>query len=58
MGLYEKEVLDFLDSAPSGYYDSFLDIGAADGYYGVGMLVGGVVKQSTCFEIAKIGREN
>ena len=54
LGLYEKEVLDLI--AATGPYDTFLDIGAADGYYAVGLLHAKMAKRAICFEISKDGQ--
>ena len=43
LGLYEKEILDDIGSQEKGKYQTFIDIGAADGYYAVGMLLAGIV---------------
>jgi hypothetical protein len=56
LGLYEREVLDALQNIPSSY-STFIDLGAADGYYGVGVLVNDLFKKSYCFEISKKGQE-
>ena len=55
-GLYEQEVLASLASIPKTY-THFIDLGAADGYYGVGVVAAGLFKHSTCFEISPIGRK-
>lgn len=56
LGLYEQEVLEamqheFLDKK------TFVDIGAADGYYAIGALKTGWAERSYCFEISKLGQE-
>jgi len=56
LGLYELEVLDSLKDIPSKY-DTFINLGAADGYYGVGVLVGNLFSKSICYEINEVGRE-
>lgn len=55
LGLYEQEVLHEL-SDPGGQRRTFIDLGAADGYYGLGVLVGGLFEKSYCFEITEKGR--
>ena len=58
LGLYEKEVLEkIMELAKINNLTDFIDIGAADGYYGVGVLHAGFFKHSHCFEISKFGRE-
>ena len=55
LGLYEKEILDSLVQIPKTY-NIFIDLGAADGYYGVGVLVAKLFDYSHCFEITESGR--
>lgn len=57
-GLYEKEILDIIDLVEDTEYQSFIDIGAADGYYAIGMLVSGKVKKSICFEQSPDGQKS
>ena len=49
LGLYEKEVLISLQNIPDRY-KIFIDLGAADGYYGIGTLVNGMFEKSYCYE--------
>lgn len=56
LGLYEQELLGIL-SALAPRRETLIDLGAGDGYYGVGALVGGLFKQSYCFEMSAKGRE-
>ena len=49
LGLYEKEVLISLQNIPNRY-KIFIDLGAADGYYGIGTLVNGMFEKSYCYE--------
>jgi len=56
LGLYEQELLESLCSVPRRY-TTFVDVGAADGYYGVGVLVAGLFVRSHCFEMSVQGRE-
>jgi len=55
LGLYEKEVLDQISHHSHGR-DVFVDIGAADGYYSVGLVSQGLFKHSYSFEKSKFGR--
>ncbi|NVK24682.1 MAG: hypothetical protein HWE10_07125 [Gammaproteobacteria bacterium] len=55
LGLYEKEVLNLI--VENGPYETFIDIGAADGYYAVGMLYSQLAKNAVCFEITQKGQE-
>ena len=57
LGLYEKEILDEIGGQRKGKYQTFIDIGAADGYYAVGMLLAGIVDNVISFEISEVGRE-
>jgi hypothetical protein len=54
LGLYEKEILDFISSQTP--FDTFLDIGAADGYYAVGLLHAKMTKKAICYEISEEGQ--
>ena len=54
LGLYEKEILDFISAQKP--FHTFLDIGAADGYYAVGMLHSKMAKNAICFEISEAGQ--
>jgi len=56
-GLYEKEVADRLIGL-SASYETFVDIGAADGYFGVAAVCCGHFRQSVCFEISPAGRKS
>lgn len=55
LGLYEQEILSEFGKIPERY-KTFIDLGAADGYYGVGVLVGQLFEKSYCFEITEAGR--
>jgi len=57
-GFYELEVLEALnDLSKSGRFQNFIDIGAADGYYGVGVLINGLFENAYCFEISAAGQK-
>ena len=56
LGIYEREVLETLENASRGRR-TFIDIGAADGYYAVGALAANMFDQATCFEISPAGQE-
>ena len=56
LGLYEQEVLKSFLNIPRRY-KTFIDLGAADGYYGIGVLVGGLFDKSYCYEISSYGRK-
>jgi len=50
--LYEQELLTQLKSVPRRYC-YFIAVGAADGYYGIGVLVGSFFEKSWCYEISE-----
>jgi hypothetical protein len=49
LGLYEQEILQTLQDIPERY-SVFIDLGAADGYYGIGVLINDLFERSYCFE--------
>ena len=55
LGFYELEVLTSLVSITPPYR-TLIDVGAADGYYGVGLVWSGVFDRSYCFEISPRGQ--
>jgi hypothetical protein len=55
LGLYESEVLASLFEIPHEYR-IFVDIGAADGYYAVGLLKAKKFERAICFELSEYGR--
>jgi hypothetical protein len=57
LGWYEKEILDFFDGLVPLQFDNFIDIGAADGYYAVGILHSKKILSATCFEQSQHGRD-
>ena len=56
LGLYEREVMESLAHVP-GSHRTFIDIGAADGYFGIGVLVNRMFDRSYCFEASPLGQE-
>lgn len=56
LGLYEQEVLNSISDV-SSEYKTFVNLGAADGYYAVGVLVAGIFEKSICFEMNDDGRK-
>jgi len=56
LGQYESHILEKLKNLGERY-DHFIDIGAADGYYAIGLLHSKLYKTATCFEISSRGRE-
>ena len=57
LGLYEREILNLIELIPRGRYAQFVDIGAGDGYYAVGMLLSGKVETAICFEASPKGKD-
>lgn len=55
LGQYESHILSKLREL-SKNYDHFIDIGAADGYYAIGLVHSKLYKTATCFEISEKGR--
>jgi len=53
-GLYESEVLAVMQAA--GPFSDVVNIGAADGYFSLGLLRAGLAKRSICFETTREGR--
>lgn len=56
LGQYEPHILCKLKDL-SKTYDHFVDIGAADGYYAIGLLHSSLYKTAACFEISARGRQ-
>jgi|TARA_B110000305_G_C19442065_1_gene642486 predicted RNA methylase len=56
VGLYEKEVLDVISSAPD-HCTKLIDLGAADGYYAIGTTFKGKFKEAICYEMSEQRRE-
>jgi hypothetical protein len=55
-GLYEIEVMQMLLNKPNSY-NTFVDLGAADGYYAVGLLKAKYFTNAYAFEINAKGRD-
>lgn len=56
LGLYEREVVDDILALPTRI-THFIEIGAAAGYYGIGLLLSGRFQRSTCFETEAQSRQ-
>ncbi|MGB3797325.1 MAG: hypothetical protein WA957_13610 [Alteraurantiacibacter sp.] len=56
LGIYEQEVQGAIRDA-SARYDTFIEIGAQDGYYAIGALRAGMFQTAHCFEILEAGRK-
>ena len=57
LGIYEYEILVELEVLLEGQNKTFIDIGAADGYYAVGALFSGLCGKVICFEQSEAGRD-
>ena len=51
-GLYESEVIEFIKDK---HYKSLINLGAADGYYPIGILMKKMAKHAYCFEENPLG---
>ena len=56
LGTYEKHVLERL-KAESTNRRVFIDIGAADGFFGIGAIVSDLFEKAYCFEISQKGQK-
>lgn len=56
LGYYEQEIMELISSLPDQATKTFIDIGAADGYYAVGMLLSKKSEKCICFEASSVGR--
>ena len=57
LGLYEAEVVALIEDLCKKSRSYFIDIGAAEGYYPIGVLVGGLVEKAYAFESDERGRD-
>ena len=57
LGLYESEVSREIEKAAI-HATTFIDVGAADGYFAVGAVFSGLYTNSICFEISSEGRDS
>ncbi|MEQ5839204.1 hypothetical protein N0A02_07100 [Paraburkholderia acidicola] len=57
LGLYEQEICELLAELGKTRH-TLIDLGAADGFYGVGMVASGCYQRSHCFEIVDESRDN
>ncbi len=57
LGLYESEVSREIEKA-AVHATTFIDVGAADGYFAVGAIFSGLYANSVCFEISGEGRDS
>ena len=57
LGVYESSILDFIGGNENKPWDTFVCLGAADGYYPVGMLLTNRANRAICFESSPRGRK-
>lgn len=50
LGLYEYQILKYIESKGKYAFDLFVDIGASEGYYPIGMLASGYARSAIAFE--------
>lgn len=55
LGEYERDVVEYINNL-DGNYSTFIDVGAADGYYAVGLLHNKKIRKAICFESSHDGR--
>lgn len=58
LGVYEEEVTDRLRAMLGAGKAPFVDLGAADGYYAIGVAVSGMAENVFAFEINQQGRDS
>jgi hypothetical protein len=56
LGLYEQEILNSIFQVPKKY-KFFIDLGAADGYYAIGVLKNRRFSKTFCYEMSEKGRQ-
>ncbi len=56
LGLYEPEISEALVTLAESGSGTFIDIGAADGFYTTGMLFSGLARRAICYELSDFGR--
>ena len=56
-GLYEQEILKLVTEL-RGSHRNLINLGAGDGYYGVGLVRAGIFEQSVCFELTENGQKS
>ncbi len=56
LGLYEKEIIDYIANLKS--FDTLINLGAADGFYPLGLLKAKKISKAICFEMTEAGRKS
>tara|TARA_B110000211_G_scaffold234550_1_gene304716 strand:- start:4356 stop:5219 length:864 start_codon:yes stop_codon:yes gene_type:complete len=57
LGIYEQEIIESFNEIPKKH-DVFINLGAADGYYGIGALLTKNFNKSYCYEMSKLGQSS
>ncbi len=57
LGSYEEHIIHLLKEFSGDRYSQFIDIGAADGFFAVGVVRSQIYSNSIAFEISEKGRE-
>lgn len=57
LGQYERHVVEYLNSIDNNY-SIFIDVGAADGFYAIGLTQNKKMDKSICFESSPEGRQS
>ena len=57
LGMYEQEVVEYLAKLPARSRETFVNIGAGEGYFAIGMLHAKLTSRTICFEMSDRGRE-
>ena len=56
LGFYENVVSEFV--IKNGPYENVINLGSADGYFPIGMLIKNIASRAICFEITEVGRKS
>lgn len=56
LGTYEKELHSIINSIQAAAYDTLIDIGAAEGYYAIGLACTSSIRHVIAFEVEQKGR--
>lgn len=58
LGMYEREVVQYLANLPYRARENFVNVGAAEGYFAIGMLHAELSVRTICFELSETSRES
>jgi len=56
LGMYEKEVVQYLANLSDGAKENFVNVGAGEGYFAIGMLHAEFSSRTICFEMSERSR--